>query len=95
MLKPHWLVSAVINQGVFAPYQIVTVNLGPRGRIVDQADSRRFSTAMARVRVRGQVMWDLWWTKRQCDRFSPADYSTDYYTFIIIHYRAGLVQQAK
>jgi hypothetical protein len=36
-----------------------------------QAVSRRPLTAEARVRSRGQSMWDLWWTKWHWDRFYP------------------------
>jgi hypothetical protein len=47
----------------------------------------------------GQVIWDLWWTKRHWSRFSPstsvspAKHSTDCTTLIIIHH-PGLVQYA-
>jgi hypothetical protein len=34
-----------------------------------QAVSRRPPTAEARVRSRGQFMWDFWWTKWHWDRF--------------------------
>jgi hypothetical protein len=44
------------------------VNLG---RAMAQAVSRRPLTAEARVRSRGQFMWDLWWTKWHWDRFFP------------------------
>jgi hypothetical protein len=33
--------------------------------------SRRPPTAEARVRSRGQSLWDLWWTKWHWDRFYP------------------------
>jgi hypothetical protein len=44
----------------------------------------------------GQVMWDLWWTKRHWGRFSqsppisPANHATDCSTLIIFHH-LGLV----
>jgi hypothetical protein len=41
------------------------------GRAMAQAVSRRPLTAEARVRSRGQSMWDLWWTKWHWDRFFP------------------------
>jgi hypothetical protein len=40
------------------------------GRAIAQAVSRRLSTAAACVR--GQVMWDLWWTKWHWGSFSPS-----------------------
>jgi hypothetical protein len=33
------------------------------GRSIAQAVSRGLPTSAARVRARGHVMWDLWWTK--------------------------------
>jgi hypothetical protein len=45
---------------------------------------------VAVARVRGQVMWDLWWTKWHWNRFSPStlispsNHSTDCSTLIII-----------
>jgi hypothetical protein len=45
----------------------------------------------------GQVVWDLWWTKRHCGTFSPstlvslANHSIDSSTLIIIHH-LGLIQ---
>jgi hypothetical protein len=44
------------------------------GRAMAQAVSRRPPTAEARVRSRGQSMWDLWWTKWHWDRFSPVNF---------------------
>jgi hypothetical protein len=41
------------------------------GRAVAQAVRRRPLTAEARVRSRGQSMWDLWWTNRHWERFYP------------------------
>jgi hypothetical protein len=43
-----------------------------RGCAIAQAVSRWLLTAAARVRGRGLVMWDLWWTKWRCGRFSPS-----------------------
>jgi hypothetical protein len=48
----------------------------------------------------GQVMWDMWWTKRHWGMFSPttsisfANHSIDCSALIIIHH-PELVQQAK
>jgi hypothetical protein len=42
-----------------------------KGRAMAQAVSRRPVTAEARVRSRGQSMWDLWWTKWHWDSFFP------------------------
>jgi hypothetical protein len=41
----------------------------PQGRAMAQAVSRRALTAEARVRSRGQSMWDLWWTNWHWDMF--------------------------
>jgi hypothetical protein len=67
-------------------------------RAIAQAVSRRLPTAAARVR--GQVMWDLWWTEWHRGRFSPStlvspanSHSTDCSTINIYH--LGLVQWAK
>jgi hypothetical protein len=35
----------------------------PLGRAIAQVVSRRLPTVAARVRARGLVKWDLWWTK--------------------------------
>jgi hypothetical protein len=43
---------------------------GKLGRAIDQAVSRWFPTAAARVQTRGLLMCDLWWTK--WGRFSPS-----------------------
>jgi hypothetical protein len=51
-----------------------------------EAVSRMLPTAAAR----GQVMWDLWWTKWHWGRFSPAiSHSTSRSTII---YHLGLEQ---
>jgi hypothetical protein len=39
---------------------------------IAQAVSRWLPTVTARVRARGQVMWDLWWTKWHRGTFSPS-----------------------
>jgi hypothetical protein len=74
-------------------------------RAITQAVSRRFPTAAAQVRAQGQVMWDLWSTKRDWGRFSLStlvsaanSHFTDCSTLIIIIiiiYHPGLVQYAK
>jgi hypothetical protein len=83
---------------------VVIVNLG---RAIAQAVSRWLPTAAARVHragpgsVPGQVMRDLWWTKRHKGRFSPSTsvspanpHSTDCSMLIIIyHSGAGTIGQ--
>jgi hypothetical protein len=60
---------------------------GLKGRAVAQADSRRLLTAACSNP--GQVIWDLWWSKWHCGRFSPSTsvsavtHSTDCSTLII------------
>jgi hypothetical protein len=67
------------------------------GRAIAQAVSRWLPTAAARGSSPGLVMWDLWWTKWRCDRFSPSTsvspanlHSTNCSTIII--YYLGFVQ---
>jgi hypothetical protein len=62
---------------------------------------RWLPTAVARVRARVRVIWDLWWTKWHCGRFSqgtsvsPANiHSTNCSTTPSSIYYLGLVQQA-
>jgi hypothetical protein len=45
---------------------------GNKGRAIAQAVSLWLPTAVARVRARGLVKWDLWWTKWRWGRFSPS-----------------------
>jgi hypothetical protein len=52
---------------VWASTRIPTLRFG---RAIAQAVSRWLPTAAARVRARGLVMWDLWWTKWRWGRFS-------------------------
>jgi hypothetical protein len=42
------------------------------GPAIAQAVSRWLPTAAARVRARGLVKWDLWWTKWRRGSFSPS-----------------------
>jgi hypothetical protein len=48
-----------------------TCNMHGRYFYTAQAVSRWLPTAAARVRSRGLVKWDLWWTKWRWDRFFP------------------------
>jgi hypothetical protein len=68
------------------------------GCAIAQAVSRWLPTVAARVRSRGLVMWDLWWTNWRWGRFSPRAsaspvnlHSTNSFTIIII-YHLGLLQ---
>jgi hypothetical protein len=71
---------------------------GTQGRAIAQAVSRWLATAAALVRARGLVMWNLWWTKWRCGRFSPStsDSLTNLHfnncSTITIIYHMGLVQ---
>jgi hypothetical protein len=59
------------------------------GRAMAQAVIRRPLNAEARVRSRGQSMWDLWWTKWHWDRFSPRVLRFSPVNFIppVLHYK--------
>jgi hypothetical protein len=68
------------------------------GRAIAQAVSRWLPTVVARGSSPGLVMWDLWWTKWRCGRFSPSSsvspanlHSTNCSTIILI-YHLGFVQ---
>jgi hypothetical protein len=69
------------------------------GRAVAQAVSRWLPTAAARVRSRGLVKWDLWWTKWRWGGFSlstsvsPANLHFTKFSIIIIT-RAGTIGQS-
>jgi hypothetical protein len=72
-----WRVKALVplpgieprNHG--CPARGLGTNVNKKGRAMAQAVSRRPPTAEARIRSRGQSMWDLWWTKWHWDRFFP------------------------
>jgi hypothetical protein len=73
--------------------------MDPKGCAIAQAVSRRLPTAAARVR--GQVMWNLWWTKWCWGRFSPSTsvspvnfHSTDCFTLIVLSSGAGTIGQS-
>jgi hypothetical protein len=65
-----------------------------KGRAIAQAVSRWLPTVTARVRSRGLVKWDLWWTKWRWGGFSPSTWvslanlhSTKFSIIIIIRGR--------
>jgi hypothetical protein len=82
---------------IFVPLLIYISNLNV-GRAIAQVVSRWLPIAVARIRSRGLVKWDLWWTKWLWGRFSlstsvsPANLHSTNCSTITLTYHLGLVQ---
>jgi hypothetical protein len=105
ILNCGWFCQAVetggtcnVEGGSVRQVALYSVNINVRPCAVKPLLGRAKAPA-APGSIPGQVMWDLWWTKWHCGRFSPSTsvspaniHSTD--CSIIIIYHPGLVQQA-